>query len=72
MKFKVGQLVRFVQCDSFNDTEVPPIGTVGVVTKIIRLKDVMYPFHVSWFIDGNRSRYTWTYGKDELEAVDDA
>ncbi len=71
-KFKVGQAVRFIDCEA--NVYSPPHGTIGTVLKVGAIGvDYLVKFPdgtvsgLTWFPEG----YNFWYYEDELEAVAD-
>ena len=65
-KFKVGQAVRFVDCEENKFS--PPHGSIGTVLKVGAIGvDYLVEFPNTWIPEG----WNFWYHEDELEAVVD-
>lgn len=65
-KFKVGQAVRFIDCEENKFT--PPHGSIGTVLKVGAIGvDYLVEFPNTWILEG----CNFWYHEDELEAVID-
>ena len=65
-KFKVGQAVRFIDCEENKFT--PPHGSIGTVLKVGAIGvDYLVEFPNTWIPEG----CNFWYHEDELEAVED-
>ena len=65
-KFKVGQVVKFVDCEK--NKYSPPHGSIGTVLKVGAIGvDYLVEFPNTWLPEG----WNFWYHEDELEAVDD-
>ena len=65
-KFKVGQTVRFIDCEI--NRYSPPHGTIGTVLKVGAIgMDYLVEFPNTWLPEG----WNFWYHEDELEAVED-
>ena len=65
-KFKVGQAVRFIDCEENKFS--PPHGSIGTVLKVGAIGvDYLVEFPNTWIPEG----CNFWYHEDELEAVED-
>ena len=65
-KFKVGQAVRFIDCEK--NKYSPPHGSIGTVLKVGAIgMDYLVEFPNTWIPEG----CNFWYHEDELEAVED-
>ena len=65
-KFKVGQVVRFIDCEENKFS--PPHGSIGTVLKVGAIGvDYLVEFPNTWIPEG----CNFWYHEDELEAVED-
>ena len=65
-KFKVGQAVKFIDCEENKFS--PPHGTIGTVLKVGAIGvDYLVEFPNTWIPEG----CNFWYHEDELEAVED-
>ena len=65
-KFKVGQVVKFIDCEENKFS--PPHGSIGTVLKIGAIGvDYLVEFPNTWIPEG----CNFWYHEDELEAVED-
>ena len=65
-KFKVGQAVRFIDCEK--NKYSPPHGSIGTVLKVGAIGvDYLVEFPNTWIPEG----CNFWYHEDELEAVED-
>ena len=65
-KFKVGQVVRFIDCEENKFS--PPHGPIGTVLKVGAIGvDYLVEFPNTWIPEG----CNFWYHEDELEAVED-
>ena len=65
-KFKVGQAVKFIDCEENKFT--PPHGSIGTVLKVGAIGvDYLVEFPNTWIPEG----CNFWYHEDELEAVED-
>ena len=65
-EFKVGQAVRFIDCEE--NKYSPPHGSIGTVLKVGAIGvDYLVEFPNTWIPEG----FNFWYHEDELEAVED-
>ena len=65
-KFKVGQVVKFIDCEENKFS--PPHGSIGIVLKVGAIGvDYLVEFPNTWIPEG----CNFWYHEDELEAVED-
>ena len=65
-KFKVGQVVKFIDCEK--NKYSPPHGSIGTVLKVGAIGvDYLVEFPNTWIPEGSN----FWYHEDELEAVED-
>ena len=65
-KFKVGQAVKFIDCEK--NRYSPPHGSIGIVLKVGAIGvDYLVEFPNTWIPEG----CNFWYHEDELEAVED-